>query len=51
MYLPSAPHSCAVFEFATDRVLAEAAEASPGYGSTHSKAVGSSRYHNIAHSY
>ena len=45
-----APHSRAVFDFATDRVLVKAAKASPGYEATHNKAMGSSRYHNIGHS-
>ena len=40
-----------MFDVATNRVLAEAAEASPGCGATHSKAVGLSRYHNTGHSH
>ena len=40
-----------MFDFATNRVLAEAAEALPGYGATSSKAVGSSRYHNTGYSH
>ena len=54
VYLSSAPYSNAVFDFATAaswRKLQKTTSPGPCTGATHSKAVGSSRYHNIGHGY
>ena len=55
VYLSSAPHSYAVFDYATAvswRKLQKTTSPGTLHGRcTHSKAVGTSKHHNIGHSY